>query len=391
MKIFIKKTLGFLLLMVGGLALLFVALNLSDDQIQPEYKTILDQTFPVPENAVNGYKYFVGLQVPVGVSPLERGTEIYQQIVEQLTAKRSDLPEKLVIQPSDRSLQFASTHNPLIEKASYFTKKDYQDNRKAIADYLAANAEQLKRYDELLKFKAYGLDQKPVFGMLITSVTNYFRLSRLKLLQINSNLHNGQGAKAIKELAAMNDFIQQSMQYPETLLGTMINTAILKDIRTYVGKSVEEYPHLKTSVDVEKFRMKQSYQELMQKTMYVEGNAIASLFLGPIKIEDFLELGNPKNYFDKITYYTLKNMNWLMPLLYKPNKTINQTMHTLTTKPFLPCISNATKCPDETRHIDSITIVNPVGNMLSIIVDAQSQRYKKLYMDMQLLNTPIAL
>jgi len=380
-----------LLLVVVAVGL-YAAVNWKDEDIKPEYKAILEQKFEVPANAVNGFKYLAGIQVAEHLDPMKRGSEIYERAVDDLkdhgtepTAKSKD------ILAQDRA--FKLPHSPtIVERNLFVTKEKYRDNKKVIDDYLKEVETHLQRFDELLKFKAYGLDQHPDFSLLVLPINHYLMLVRTKLLQLNIQVHQNKGGTAFKELQAIQDFISESMKYPDTLLGTMVNIALLKDIREFLIGAVREYPQWQSSIDLEKFRFKEDYDSIAKKTVYTESYAMHSLLNPMPKLADMLyfdDLAN--NSWERYCYLTANQFNELTRFFFQPNRTTNLLMSKITKEPFLFCVKNSSeKCAEAPEEKLRFTIVNPLGKkMTDIFMGSITKRYEKLYDNIEYLKTPV--
>lgn len=380
------------LLLVVIAAGLFAAVNWKDEEIKPEYKAILDQKFTIPPNAVSGFQYLAGIQTAEHIDPMKRGREIYNRILDEVDGRKTkETDKKKEILAQDRTLKIP--HPPtIVERNLFVTKEKYRDNKKVIDDYLKEVEVQLQRFDELLKFKAYGLDQKPDFSFLVLSANNFLMLVRTKLLQLNIQIHQNKGASAFKELQAIQDFITESMKYPDTLLGTMVNITLLKDIREFLVGAVREYPQWQGSVDLEKFRFKEDYDSIAKRTIYTESYAMYSLLNPPPKLSDmfmFDDLAN--NSWERFCYQVADKFNDLTRFFFHPNRTTNLLIARISKDSLLPCVKNSNeKCVEAAEEKLRFTLVNPLGKrMTDIFMMSLMKRYERLYDNIEYLKTPV--
>lgn len=372
---------GILLAVAIGVLALLIAVNIKDEKIQPEYRVILDYQPPaIPKSAVDGFKFLLGSKVAdADQDPYEKGEELYQAALNETKAESfADYPHLPLVDP----MPIPSRPHPI--NGTYINKEKWAETKSEVETYITQTTKLIERFNKLLTYQSYALDQKPTFSFLGTPINRYYMLSQIKMAQLIAQLHQGKSNEFLTGLVQINNFAARSLQYPDTILGTMVNIAIIKSVRDILKEASVEYPKLKESIARLKIEQPPTYEAIVQNTLFIEASFAYHIFTGPLKFDDFIlsninGVGDPQ---DKWLKFFARNLNWAMPLFYKPIATFNLFMSTALATVYNPCIKTDVPCNDEppvkTTFVER-NISNPVGVRMSQVFATSAPRFKKMY------------
>jgi hypothetical protein len=214
------------------LAALIVGLNFIDDPLYPEIAALIDSPAPVTPQAVTGLKYFLGIGAPEAQDPSLVGAAIYLD----LQAGAPLPPDSTAwVQGVNDSV------NRAVVQGKYLTRQQVHEKHDAIDSVLAVNKAILSRYDRLLELGSLGVDYKMGFRGG-PSPTGLLALSRLKLLQINFAIAQGQTTTALADLKRIFEFHRASVSGHMTMLDLAIRMAILHGARTMAKDAAADAP-----------------------------------------------------------------------------------------------------------------------------------------------------
>ncbi len=365
---------------------LVISVNIKDQKIEPQYRAILDSQIAVPSYAVDGYKFFLGLRAATAEQdPFVVGEAIYKAALAESKDKTKTIPKEHAVD----GMPLPELEDLLaIINGGYITKEKWETNKTEVEAYLQKVSPHLKRFDKLMSYRAYALDQKPTFAFLTAPTMLYFKLARIKIAQLNQLLHHGKGTDYLDGLVEMNNFSVASLQLPDTMLGVMINVAILRHIHENYNEALKEYPALKAQALQYQLQKPPSYEQILKSTIFIEAHFADMIFHSYL---DLAELVAPSavagDAMSPTLRFAVQNFSFALPIFYKPNATFNLYMQNVLANEADPCVKTEVECPDKPIVRASFiqrTISNPIGaSVAGNVFGLSANRFKKLYKDLQ--------
>lgn len=375
----------------------FVIGNLQDESLDQEARMLLKAPVAPPEDMVRGFKYLLGLRVPADQDPRVKGEEIYLRFRTALELKKHfDRP---LLEPSERSLGVVRSRGSCAGKA-YCPKDVFDGERARFQAELKAAELPLQRFDELLAFGGYASDLKPSLALSVAR-ERLSTLAELKRMQLSAFLHTGRDAEVVAQLAKMNAFLSQSLQYPMSYIEAKTAVEAIERNRKFIIDAVKEYPALKSRLTEERigsFRVRMDFDSLVQRIAFYEVSAFGDVLTATDDMRVF-EVANiahdPADVVAQaeVTESVQRRLtNFLMPLLIKKNRSLNFVFNRWRDSIAADCVKTDYPCPDVGIHRDSLTayFVNPLGRRLArMLATVGPEHIKRFYVTMQSLREPL--
>lgn len=337
-----------LLSVVGLFALAFIAVNIGDEDLNPAVTARLASRPQVPEPVADGYRY------------------------EAKEFTRVEIP----------------TTFKGCKDAAVCSQDELKTSKAAIERDIAANADLLAKYDELMSYPG-AADDKPARIEKPSPAFALLKLSMLRRLGWNIDLEQRRYQRVIDQWTASNLFFSQSLNYPQTTLGTTIALTILKRNRDFARRAVIVYPEFKSFFSdrvLASATIKAAPRRLNEYAALTDleiWNEITSWKFDRTMVEATSIAGSSKSsFFDPYK---------LFDFAYNPHQTMNRADALLRADLDDACVTTANACETSERRPVSSYFVNPIGNaLLSMLSPHLNQRFQQIHRDATILAQPLA-
>jgi len=232
------RWLGFTATAVLALPLLYLGLNLTDDPLDPQLGPILHRLEPVPQKAEDGHR-------------------LARELVETVLNTR----ETMMFLPVS---------------ASYLKQAEFQNVSKAVPRFLKDRANWFQLQDQLIDIGVFGTkfpeaESKPPPAKAWAPVL--LEVWRARAVEINVLLRSGRSPQAIELLQKIFSLHLKSLDYPQPLVHTMTNVAVMRDIRLFVTDAARDFAPFAQALTPqirESFRVDLDFNSLRERAMVWE-------------------------------------------------------------------------------------------------------------------------
>ena len=379
-----RQALRSLVLFVGLIALVLVGLNLTDEDLKPEVGDLLREHPAVSSQQSEAFQYLLGLRVPADEDPWAKGAEFYER--RKFLQNQSTRPESENFE-GEKSLRFEGNSRPC--GGLVLCREDqWKEKQNQIQQGLKLNQMMEDRFEKLVAKGPYARDIQPSLGdtgfiILFMDGVHWYHL------KTTAFLYQGQASTAWSRVKSLQSFLAGSLDGTQTMLESLILTSLLGFNRDYARVAAATNPAFKKLLmpNLDVFKISQTYDQVSKEVFRGEMQLAHQLLLRPRHLDDFnLADGNPS------ARATTRLFDFLIPLLYKENKTLNLYFISLQDQRDQPCIQQRDDCPRSGLALPWYSYFsNPMGKLVVRISNFQDARFQKLRQTMRKLHEPLSV
>lgn len=361
--------------LTGFAVLAFVAVNFGDESLSPELKALIEAPPRQVTDAERlGFQYFLGFQVSPNEDPAAKGSEIYDRLKAGL--KEEPLEQKLLIDVPEE----------ILRTAGFIGRPQFEAAKSVLEVSVMKNKLTISRFETLIGKGGMASDLKPQINLPL-ALNMMTRAFRLKLAQLNLLLRQGKFAKVADDLEAINRFFASAFRQEAPLLHYMIFGSFLKSIREFYRDAAPEFPKFAgqfSKTRRSKMHLQVNVDEILNHARNYELKALNDAFQKPVTAEMFYLSGIEPHLSAVHNRWRDRTINLFMPLLFKPNRTLNQYFLRYNQQ-----IADLARKIAQTPR-PKFALRNPLGNILiEILLGSVGQRTARLKLQISELAQPI--
>ena len=373
-----RKTLTVLLSVAGVVAysiclplLILVAVNWTDDPLQPDVGLALDWKSSPNAFNDNGYLVLLGQSAPESVDPYEAGRKAllaqFKLYAEKATDSEWHALSKQQTAPTNSSSKYICSY------PKQNCVEHYLQTRSAMADVIKNAALQESRFSRIVHAKNFVEVQPPVYASPFPSwsyLTNAAELARTKAIYQIADGHPQEGIAGIVENA---QFSRRMLQQSTTLIGHMLALGMIQKDMRIVSELVQKYPVLAQSHG----------PALLEILSPISGSEYS--LKKAFSFEKTFLLNSVQREGISMPEHRLRN--WASSFFYQPNATLN-LMYIWPNEMEKMAELPAGKLDDEKSqagkkfsdavgysYLDTISFKNPIGKVLVQVARSDYMKY----------------
>jgi hypothetical protein len=379
-----------------------VLVNLNDPELDPRLHALFEEPRTVPPAAVAAYKYLFAIAVNEEKDPASVGETWYAHLIENSKAS----PERKNLEVNSEELGALKVFGLEGERertiicptsGSYCAAKLYDERRDQIRDLITRNRILLERFDKLLDFPGYGRgsDLLPSLNAPAIRANDLLKLTGIKLASISALIHEGDPAKARAELLRVQRFYASSLEYPSSVVETLVQLAALRETRTFLESALKENPDFLAKAQTgyrESFEVKIPFSRIADHMKLTELQIMRDLFTWS---HDFgflfkANIASSEGAFSKSIEGALSALP-VSGFLLKKNETLNDEFKAFNALSEDSCLKSEREC-DELKSEQSRwrPLRNPIGRgLLKVIGAGTGYPFQRAYRTYEPLTRPI--
>lgn len=311
------------------IGLLFVLLPLSDEELRPEVKAVIERGEQMPPEEENGYFVFIaGLDVAFGEDPWTIGRTLAEQygaaIAKQVPAKAADFNPY----PDQNRLPRSETLSSLCQIEQGSCIKIYRNDTDSIRQLIAEHAVLLQRYRSLYKYKYFVAANTHSFSAPLPRFRGLLDAHQLLIADLIVRFATGDQKQAVTELIADIQFQRRLLGQADNLLIKMTAVSSLtRDVHLVSQLLDAKGSHaVLDPLILHELKPLTASERSLRRALESEVAALYQFMKYEFKSEDLSEISSAlSTESGQIT----KGSKMVMSIALKPNATANDAYETL--------------------------------------------------------------
>jgi hypothetical protein len=309
---------------------------------------------------------------------------------DMLTRARAPLEPKYDDLPFPKGLSFGGDAQPCQQAFCPSEKWDMQKAK--ISERLNGNATAIDRFENFVRLGGQFQRIAPTSLREHSQVMSLFKGVRWSMLKTNQIYYSGDFRTAFDRSLMFEKFLTATLSHHVNLIESLIILSLLRGNRDFVNQAAAGSEAFKKRLLEQKaaFELKVDFEQLAQS---VVANEFASVnaAIGANMDSNFQLSDLTIGVSDETRTSGKTWLDVFMPLLFKPNKTLNLYAQTIQAQLQETCVRTEVSCENRATTPWYAYLINPVGRVILRVLEFQSTGFKKVYGFVNKLNQPLEI